>query len=59
MILWFCNVNLGHSDLSFEFCANDFPIFIETNAGTIICFVEVNQEGFSWIEKHWFPVIIL
>lgn len=51
MIFSLSNVDFSHFEFSLELGADQFPFFVEINAGRVVCFVEVDEEGLSGLEE--------
>ena len=50
------NVQFSYFELSLEFSAHQFPLFIQFNAGRTVSLIDVDEEGISWFQKGWLPV---
>lgn len=49
------DVYFGNSDLALELCAHLFPLPVEIDAGRVVGFVEVDEEGLAGLEEVRFP----
>ena len=56
VVVVFSEIDFSNSDLALVLSADEFPFFVEFDAGWTVGLIKVDEEGLSWFQKCWIPV---